>query len=64
MTLLELNYQRRKARAEANCLLDAAMMEGRTLSRLEQAKFDALAARIDELDNAYAEREALRKVVS
>jgi hypothetical protein len=64
MTLLELNYQRRKARAEANGLLDAAMSETRSLSIPEQVRFEMLAARIDEIDAAYTERESLRKLVS
>lgn len=63
MTLLELNYQRRKAKAEANGLLDAAMTETRSLTIPEQVRFDALAARIDELDATYTERESLRKLV-
>ena len=63
MTLLELNFQRRKAKAEAAGLLDAAMTESRALSIPEQIRFDGLAARIHELDAAIANREALRKLV-
>jgi hypothetical protein len=63
-TLLELNYQRRKAWAEANGLLDAAMAETRALTIPEQVRFDALAVRINEIDAAYSERESLRKLVS
>ncbi|MGD0629018.1 MAG: hypothetical protein ABR987_06690 [Terracidiphilus sp.] len=63
MTLLELNFQRRKAKAEATRLLDCAVNEGRSLSIPEQVRFDALTARIHELDAAFAERESLRKLV-
>jgi hypothetical protein len=62
VTLLELNYQRRKATTEASGLLDAAMAESRTLSIAEQVHFDALTARIQVLDTAIAERESLRKL--
>lgn len=62
MTLLELNFQRRKAKAEAAGLLDKAMAESRTLSTAEQARFDLLTARIHELDAAIARRESLRKL--
>lgn len=62
MTLLELNYQRRKAKTEASGLLDTAMAESRTLSIPEQVRFDALTARIQVLDTAIAERESLRKL--
>ena len=62
MTLLELNFQRRKAKAEATGLLDKAMAESRALSIAEQVRFDSLTARIHELDNAIAERESLRKL--
>jgi hypothetical protein len=62
MTLLELNYQRRKARAEATSLLDAAMMEARSLTLPEQVRFDSLTARIHDLDTATTERQALRKL--
>ena len=34
MTLLELSFQRRKAKTEASGLLDTAMAESRTLTQL------------------------------
>jgi hypothetical protein len=64
MTLLELNYQRRKTRAEASGLLDSAMTQTRSLTIPEQVRFDSLTARIHELDNAIAERESLRKLAN
>jgi hypothetical protein len=64
MTLLELAYQRRKAKAEAARLLDTAVAESRTLTLTEQVQFDVLAARVGTFDAAYAEREALRKLAS
>lgn len=64
LTLLELNFQRRKARAEASALLDKAVAESRSLTIAEQVQFDALTARILTLDEQYAQREFLRKVVS
>lgn len=64
MTLLELSYQRRKAKAEATGLLDRAVDESRSLSISEQVRFEALTARIHELDTAFAERESLRKLAS
>lgn len=64
MTLLELSFQRRKAKTEAAGLLDTAMAESRTLSIPEQVRFDSLTARIHELDNAIAQRESLRKAVT
>ena len=64
MTLLELNYQRRKARKEANALLDAATNEGRTLTIPEQVRFDSLLAQISETDAAIARRESLRRMAS
>jgi len=64
MTLLELNFQRRKAKTEATALLDRAVTEARSLSVTEQVRFDMLAARIHELDAAIAERESLRKLAS
>jgi len=62
VTLLELNFQRRKAKTEAAGLLDTAMAESRALSIAEQVHFDALTARIHEFDNAIAQRESLRKL--
>lgn len=64
MTLLELNFQRRKARLEATEMLDRAVTESRQLSIPEQVRFDSLTARIHELDTAFAERESLRKLAS
>lgn len=64
MTLLELSYQRRKAKAEATGLLDRAVDESRSLSISEQVRFEALTARIYELDTAFVERESLRKLAS
>jgi hypothetical protein len=63
MTLLELNYQRRKTTAEAGELLDAAVLEHRSLTLAEQARFDSLTARIHEIDCSFIEREAFRKAV-
>lgn len=62
MTLLELTFQRKKAKTEASGLLDAAMAESRALSIAEQIRFDSLTARIQELDAAISQRESLRKV--
>ena len=62
MTLLELTFQRRKARKEANALLDKAAIESRALSVSEQVQFDSLLARIQSLDGQIAERESLRKL--
>lgn len=64
MTLLELNYQRRKAKTEATGLLDTAVRESRALTISEQVRFDTLTSRIAELDRAIAERESLRKLVN
>jgi hypothetical protein len=63
MTLLELSFQRRKAKKEAAEMLDKAVLESRTLSVSEQVRFDSLTARIHELDGQIAERESLRKLV-
>jgi len=63
LTLLELNFLRRRAKAEAATLLDTAVAESRSLTIPEQARFDALAARIHDLDAAIAERENLRRLV-
>jgi hypothetical protein len=64
LTLLELTYQRKKAKGEASGLLDAAMAESRSLSIAEQVHFDSLTARIHELDASITQRESLRKMVS
>lgn len=64
MTLLELNFQRRMAKNAASQLLDLAMTESRTLSIPEQVRFDMLAARVCELDTAFAQRESLRKLAN
>lgn len=63
MTLLELTYQRRKARTEANVLLDKAALESRALSVSEQVLFDGLLARIQNLDVQIEQRSNLRKLV-
>lgn len=62
MTLLELAFQRKKAKTEAVGLLDKAMAESRTLTIAEQVRFDALTVRMEEIDGAIAQRESLRKV--
>jgi ethanolamine utilization protein EutP (predicted NTPase) len=64
VTLLELTYQRRKAKKEAAELLDKAVIETRSLTIPEQVRFDSLTARIQDLDAAIAQRESLRKLVS
>jgi hypothetical protein len=63
VTLLELTYQRRKAKAEAAGLLDKAMSESRPLSIAEQVRFDALTVRLQEFDGQIAQRKSLRKMV-
>lgn len=63
MTLLELNFQRRKAKNTAQELLDRAITEGRALSIAEQVRFDSFTAQIAQLDEAIAERESLRTAV-
>lgn len=62
MNLIELSYQRRKAKNEATGLLDRAVTEARSLTIAEQVHFDALTARVHELDAAIGERESLRKL--
>lgn len=64
MTLLELAYQRRKAKMEAAALLDNAVLQSRSLTVAEQVRFDALTSRIHALDSEIAARESLRKLVS
>jgi len=64
VTLLELAFQRKKTKAEASSLLDKAYAESRTLSVAEQVRFDSLAARIQELDTLFVQRESLRKAVT
>jgi hypothetical protein len=64
VTLLELSFQRKKAKAEACGLLDKAIRERRDLTVTEQVEFDALTARIHVLDQQFAQRESLRKVVA
>lgn len=64
MTLLELNFQRRKAKKEAAELLDKAVMESRSLSIPEQVRFDVLTAKVQTLDKQIAQRESLRKLVN
>lgn len=63
MTLLELMFQRRKAKEKAAGLLDRAVTESRSLTIAEQVQFDSLAARVRELDNAIIQRESLRGMV-
>lgn len=62
MTILELTFQRCKARSEANALLDAAVTEGRSLTIAEQVRFDSLLARVSELDARIGERAAFRRM--
>ncbi len=64
MTLLEISFQRSKAKREAARLLDTAVAESRTLSIAEQVRFDSLAAHIQELDSLFVQRESLRKAVT
>jgi hypothetical protein len=64
VTLLELSFQRKKAKAEACGLLDKAIRERPDLTVTEQVEFDALTARIHVLDQQFAQRESLRKVVA
>lgn len=64
MNLLELSFQRTKAKREAFGLLDKAMAESRALTVAEQVHFDALLVRVNELDDAISQRESLRKAVS
>lgn len=64
MTLLELAFQRKKAKTEASGLLDKAFAESRTLTIAEQVRFDGLTARIQDPDGQIAQRESLRKAVT
>jgi len=64
VNLLELIFQRRKARLEANGLLDKAALESRALSISEQVQFDSLLARIQDLDARIAQREELSRMVN
>lgn len=64
MTLLELNFQCRKAHKEANELLDVAVIDGRTMTVAEQVRFDSLMAKMSDLKAAIAQRESLRKRVT
>lgn len=64
MTLLEISFQRSKAKREAARLLDTAVAESRSLTIPEQVRFDSLAARIDELDAEFVRRDSLRKAVT
>jgi hypothetical protein len=63
-TLLELNFQRGKAKTEAAGLLDKAVTESKALSIADQVRFDTLTARIHELNAAIVERESLRKLAN
>ena len=62
-TLLELTFQRRKAKKQAAELLDKAVTESRSLSIPEQVRFDVLTAQVHTLDEQIAQRESLRKMV-
>ena len=62
MNLLELVFQRCKARAAASGLLDRAVTESRSLTVTEQVQFDALLSRVHEFDAAIEQRAALRTV--
>jgi len=62
VNLLELFFQRRKTRQEANGLLDKAALEFRALSIPEQVRFDSLLARIQDLDVQITQREELRRM--
>jgi hypothetical protein len=64
VTLLELSYLRKSAKAGACALLDTALRERRNLTVSDQVEFDTLTARIHILDEQFAQRESLRKVVS
>ena len=64
MTLLEISFQRSKAKREAARLLDTAVAESRSLTIAEQVRFDSLTAQIEELDAQFIQRESLRKMVS
>lgn len=64
MTLLEISYQRSKAKREAVRLLDTAMAESRSLTIAEQVRFDSLTTQIQELDAQFVQRESLRKAVT
>ena len=61
MNLLEINFQRRKLRKDANALLDKAVLESRKLTVTEQCQFDSMLARIQELDVQFEQRSNLRK---
>jgi hypothetical protein len=64
MNLMELFFQRRKAKAQAAKLLDSAFAESRSLTVAEQVQFDGLAVHIEELDQAIQARQSLRKLVN
>ena len=64
MTLIEISFQRSKAKREAARLLDTALAESRSLTIAEQVRFDSLTAQIEELDAQFIQRESLRKMVS
>ena len=64
MTLLELTYLRGKAQREARELLDRATLGARSLTITEQVQFDALLARVHELDAALEARANLRKLAA
>jgi hypothetical protein len=62
VTLLEISFQRRKAKADASGLLDAAVAESRTLTIAELVRFDALGARIQDFDVQFSLRSNLRNM--
>jgi hypothetical protein len=64
VTLLEISFQRSKAKREAARLLDNAVAESRSLTIAEQVRFDSLTAQIEELDAQFVQRESLRKAVT
>jgi hypothetical protein len=64
MTLLEISFQRSKAKREAAMLLDTAVAESRSLTIAEQVRFDSLTTQIQDLDAQFVQRESLRKAVT
>jgi hypothetical protein len=64
VTLLEIAFQRAKAKREAARLLDTAVAESRPLTIAEQVRFDSLTAQMEELDAQFVRRESLRKAVT
>jgi hypothetical protein len=64
MTLLELNYQRRKTTETASALLDNAVLERRSLTAADQVRFDTLTAHMHGIDRSIIERESFREVAA